>query len=342
MNRFALVCGALVLGALGNAAPASADFRVCNHTSYIVEAAVGYEAGTQMLTRGWTRVLPGDCSVALEGPLAAPEYFLYSRTSRAHSGPGYNWGGQIRLCAKESNFAIDVPVGATRCGSDDAFLMPFASVATGHKASWTATLTGTLHFANPAAARAAGIARLLGDVGYKVGQESGARAIADALAQFRARMRLPTNATDTDIFDALQTEALKTAAPAGYMICNDGQAELWAAIALKSPRISVSRGWWDVPAGACAKVLTEPLAFDAVYLHATRKGNPKLVSGTQNFCVADVAFEIYGNTRCTGRGLSEQGFATTSTKGVAGFAAHIGSNGLLPPPPKLPTASAHK
>jgi uncharacterized membrane protein len=342
MSRFALLWGAVVLGALSGAAPARADFRVCNQTSYILEAAAGYEAGTQMLTRGWTRVLPGDCSVALEGSLAAPEYFLYARTSRAHSGPSHNWGGQIRLCAKESNFAIDVPVGATRCGSDDAFLMPFASVATGHKANWTATLTGTSHFANPAAARGAGIARLLGDVGYKVGPGSNARTAADALAQFRARMRLPANATDTDVLDALQTEALKTAAPTGYIVCNDSPTELWAAIALKSPRNGVSRGWWDVPSGACAKVLTQQLTFDTVYLHATRKGNPKLVSGNQNFCVADVAFEIYGNTRCTGRGLSEQGFAATTTKGVAGFAAHIGSNGLLPPAPKLPPASAHK
>ena len=342
MNRFTACCGALLFGVAVQTAPASADFRVCNRTSYVLEAAVGYEASTQMLTRGWTRILPGDCNVALQGPLSASEYFLYARTSRAHTGPQHDWGGRIRLCAKDSNFAIDVPVGAMRCGSDDAFLVPFASVLTGHKAEWTTTLAGTLHYASPDAARAAGIARLLADIGYKLVPGATARATGHALAEFRARMRLPDKASNSDLFDALETEALKSAAPAGYTICNDGKFELWAAIALASSRVSVSRGWWDVPPGTCAKALTQPLSFDTVFLHATRKENPKLVIGLQNFCVADVAFEIYGNTRCTGQGLSEAGFAATTTKGLAGFAAHIGNAGLLPPAPKPPPASAAK
>ncbi|HEY6578117.1 MAG TPA: DUF1036 domain-containing protein, partial [Rhizomicrobium sp.] len=135
MKRVAVFCGALVLGAALDAAPAAADLRVCNRTSYIAYAAVGYESGLQMLTRGWTRVVPGDCATALQGPLSQPEYFVYARSSRAHAGPARAWGGRIRLCAKETNFAIDVPVGGAHCGSDDAFLMPFATISTGKKAS---------------------------------------------------------------------------------------------------------------------------------------------------------------------------------------------------------------
>lgn len=342
MRPSALICGATMLAAVFHAAPAAADFRVCNRTSYVLEAAVGFESGTQMLTRGWARVLPGDCGVALQGPLGASEYFLYARTSRVHSGPAHHWGGRIRLCAKDTNFAIDVPIGAVRCGSDDAFLMPFASMATGHKADWTTTLAGTLHFASPAAARLAGITRLLGDVGYKVGPASSAHSTVQALADFRARVRLPASVSDADLFKALEAEALKTAAPAGYSICNDSRTEFWAAIALRSSPVSVSRGWWDVPPGACAKALTTPLVFDAVYLHATRRGNPKLVGGPQNFCVADVAFEIYGNTRCTGKGLSQAGFALTLTKGLTGYIAHVGNDGLLPPPARLAPVRAAK
>ncbi len=108
--------------------------------------------GVQMLTRGWTRLAPGDCRTAPEGRLDQPSYFLYARNSRAHIGPARAWGGRIRLCAKETNFAIDVPVGTAHCGSDDAFLLPFASLATGHKASWTATLTEARRFSNMARA----------------------------------------------------------------------------------------------------------------------------------------------------------------------------------------------
>jgi uncharacterized membrane protein len=341
MKSLALVCGALVAG-VAVCGPAAADLRVCNHTSYIVNAAVGYESGTQMLTRGWTRVVPGDCSTALEGKLGQPAYFLYARSSRAHSGPARAWGGRIRLCAKETNFAIDVPVGAARCGSDDAFLLPFASLATGHKASWTTTLTGVNHYATPAAARAAGIARLLGDIGYTVGLGAKAASDAKALADFRSRLRLPAQASDAQLFDALETEAQKTAAPQGYSVCNDGQAELWAASALRAPHTSVARGWWDVPPGACAKVLTSALTVDTVYLRAESRRNKGLVGGPAKFCVTSTTFEIPGNTGCASRGQTLAGFAPTMTKGLSGFVAHIGNDGLLPPAPKLPQTDVRK
>jgi uncharacterized membrane protein len=340
MKRFAAIIGALVLAAVFQAVPAFADLKICNRTSYVINAAVGYESGTQMLTRGWTRLIPGDCGTALEGRLSQPAYFLYARSSRAHSGPARAWGGRIRLCAKETNFAIDVPVGAAHCGSDDAFLMPFASLPTGHKASWTTTLTEARHFTNMPAARAAGVARLLADIGYRVNQNTSPD--ARALADFRTRMRLPANVSGDDLFDALETEAQKTGAPEGYSVCNDGQSELWAAIALRSPRLSVSRGWWDVPPGACAKVLTMALSFDTVYLLAQKHGNNKLVGGTTTFCVADVAFEIFGDTDCPRRGLTNAGFAATSTKGQSGFVIHIGNDGLLPPAPKLPQPKSRK
>lgn len=337
MKAAALFVGALVAAIGLGGRSASADLRVCNRTSYIVYGAVGYESGTQMLTRGWTRVVPGECATALEGRLDQPAYFLYARSSRAHSGPARAWGGRIRLCAKETNFAIDVPVGAARCGSDDAFLMPFASLATGHKASWTTTLTGTNHFGTDAAARGAGIARLLADIGYRVGLGSSAVSDAGALADFRARLRLPPKAGDAQLFDALETEAQKTVAPEGYAVCNDGQVELWAAIALHEHGADVTRGWWDVPPGACAKILSNALAFDTVYLLAESRRNGKLVSGPTKFCVASVAFEHPGNIRCAGRGTTLAGFAATGTKGRTGFVAHIGNDGLLPPAP-TPTA----
>ena len=339
MRRLALFCGALVMAATFQAAPALADLRVCNRTSYIIYAAVGYESGLQMLTRGWTRIVPGDCGAALVGPLSEPSYFLYARSSRAHAGPARAWGGRIRLCAKETNFAIDVPVGDAHCGSDDAFLMPFASLSTGHKASWTTTLTGTRRFSSPQAARTAGIGRLLSDIGYHVNPEGGPAQDAKALADFRARLRLPSNVSNADLFDALETEAQKTAAPEGYSVCNDGQSELWAAIALRSPHLSVARGWWDVPPGACAKLLTIALSFDTVYLLAEKHGNNRIVSGTTTFCVTDVAFEIFGDTGCTKRGLSEAGFAATNTRGQSGFVVHIGDDGLLPPAPDLPRSN---
>jgi uncharacterized membrane protein len=338
MNPRAFAIAGLLAGALLCSGPAAADFRVCNQTSYILYAAVGYEAGVQMLTRGWTRVRPGDCGTTLQGILNQPAYFLYARGSRAHTGPMQAWGGRIRLCAKETNFAIDVPVGAARCASDDAFLVPFASVTTGQKASWTTTLTEPQHFATPAAATTAGITRLLGDIGYRVGSEP--HGAAQALADFRARMRLSSNAGDADLLDALETEALKSSAPAGYTVCNDGQAEIWAAIGLRLNRGGAARGWWDIPAGACARILTKPLNLMAVYLHATKVGNPNLVSGPTTFCTGTGSFELSPGTKCSGQGHSLLGFVETETKGLGGYVVHIGNSGLLPPAPKAALRAA--
>ncbi|HLY04834.1 MAG TPA: DUF1036 domain-containing protein [Rhizomicrobium sp.] len=340
MNRLAFAIAGLLTGALLYASPAAADFRVCNQTSFVLYAAVGYEAGVQMLTRGWTRVRPGECGTALQGSLNQPTYFLYARSSRAHSGPARAWGGRIRLCAKETNFAIDVPVGSARCASDDAFLVPFASVATGHKASWSTTLTEATHFATPASARAAAITRLLGDIGYKL--VTTPLGVARALTDFRSRMRLPATPGDNDLLDALETEALKSSAPSGYTVCNDGQGEIWAAIGLRLSRGNASRGWWDVPAGACARVLTRPLNTKAVYVHATKVGNPNLASGPTTFCTEHGSYELSAGAKCSGQQRSLMGFAETETDGLSGYVAHIGNAGLLPPAPKFVQLRASK
>jgi uncharacterized membrane protein len=342
MNRFAAVVAGLLASTMMRAGPAAADLRVCNQTSYVLYAAVGYEAGLQMLTRGWTRVRPGECASALEGDLNQPSYFLYSRSSRAHTGITHAWGGRIRLCAKETNFAIDVPVGTARCASDDAFLLPFASIATGRKASWTTTLTEAPSLATPVAAKAAGTTRLLRDLAYKLDANSPARVIAEALTDFRARARLSVKATDDEVLDALENEALKASAPAGYSVCNDGHAEIWAAIGLRLNRGSVARGWWDVPPGACARLLTKPLNVTAIYLHATKPGSPNFVNGPTTFCTGTGSFELPGSGRCAGQGQSARGFAETETKGLGGYVAHVGDRGLLPLPPKLVQPSVAK
>jgi uncharacterized membrane protein len=180
----------------------------------------------------------------------------------------------------------------------------------------------------------------LGDIGYKVdlGHQHGAATRDAALAKFRARMKMPAAASTSDLFDALETEALKAAAPAGYSICNDGDADIWAALGQRIGKTLVSRGWWRVAPGACAKAMTDALAIDKVYLLAEKTGNDHLVSGSTKFCLTDVAFEIFGNARCGARKLKEAGFAATDTKGLNGYAAHVSNTGLVPPARQLSQA----
>ena len=319
------------------AGPAGAAITVCNQTSYVLYTALGYQEGSQAVTQGWTRIAPGDCIAPKAQPPSASFYFLAARSSQAQSGPSHVWGGPLRYCVKDVDFNLRTPLGAQACAADDAFLLPFAPVDTHGAQSWTTTLTESPRINSLDMARATGIARLLGDVGYKVGVGAN-KTYADALKKFRARMKLPDKASVDDLFDALETEALKVAAPAGYSICNDSDGDIWAALGLKQGNDWLSRGWWHVAPGACAKAITAALATDNIYLLAERGGHSLLVTGADKFCITDIEFETHGRDKCAGHGLGEAGFAATNTKGVTGYAAHIGNKGLLPAAQSKPPA----
>ena len=313
------------------ASPANAALKLCNRTSYVLYASTAAQTGNTMLTRGWTRIVPGGCTVAIAGTLTASPYYVYARTSHAHSGPAHAWGGYTDLCVKDTDFTLNTALSVQRCQSDDAFTMPFASVQTGGKANWTTSFTQSPPLATSNAARQAGIARLLGDIGYKVGL-GGGDGVGTALEKFRVRMKLSETAGLTDLFDALETEAMKVASPSGYAICNDTDAPVWGALGLRDGAAWVARGWWKVMPGACARAITTRLASDRIYLLVEGHGNRRLVTGKENFCITGIAFEIEGRDRCTERGLTAAGFAVTNTRGLAGFTAHVSEDGLLPPP----------
>jgi uncharacterized membrane protein len=337
LGAFLFVFSAALLGA----GPAEADMHLCNQTSYVLYTAIGFKNGNGIATRGWTRIAPGDCALTIREPLTQSIYFIYARSSLAHSGPGRAWGGQFHLCTKDTDFTLQTPNGAPSCGSDDVFLMPFAAVSTHGHASWTTTFTESPQINTFYAAQQAGLARLLGDIGFK-GNLGEGKTHDEALAQLRARLKLPANASPDELFDALEAEALKATAPSGYSICNDSDGVVWAALAMPAGSNVVSRGWWKIAAGGCAKAITEPLATDRVYLLAEKHGNDHLVSGPAKFCVTNIEFEIFGNQRCTARGLIEAGFAVTNTKGASGFAAHIGNSGLVQPARPQPQARMPK
>lgn len=332
MRRTPSLCGAVPVCAFLLLAlppsPASAALKLCNRTSYVLYAATGLVRVPNVTTRGWTRIVPGACETAIEGPLAPSGTYVYARTSEAHSGPAHAWGGGGQMCVMDNDFSLTAPLGANRCPSDDAFEVPFAEVATKGAKSWSATFTLSPKIASLAQAREAGIARLLADSGYK----SGRNGTGQVLNKFRTRMKLPAGATAADLFDALETEALKVAAPAGYSICNDTDAAFWAALALKNGSAWVSRGWWKVTPGACARAMAAKLSTDKVYLLVERRKGGKLVSGGDVFCVTNITFETEGRENCPARGLIAAGFAPTNTRGRSGFTAHVGESGLLPPP----------
>jgi uncharacterized membrane protein len=332
MTRAALAVPALLLMALSclaTASPARAGLKLCNKTSYILYAATGMSAADGVSTKGWTRVVPGACALAMPGNLGTAPAYIFARTSQAYSGPAHTWGGNTKLCVANDDFSLDVPLTATRCPADESFDAPFSQVASNGAAAWTTTFTQTPALASLDAARQAGLARLLADNGYKAAKP-GSKEMTAELDKFRARMRMSGTADSSALFDALETEALKTAAPAGYSVCNDTDQAVWAALGEHAGKTWRSRGWWKVTPGTCARAITTPLTSEKVYLLVEGKGTNLIVTGKEKFCVTSIIFDVERRGNCKDRGLVERGFATTNTAGRAGFTAHVSEKGLLP------------
>ncbi|HWA91192.1 MAG TPA: DUF1036 domain-containing protein [Rhizomicrobium sp.] len=322
---------AIVAGAMLCAGPAHAELKLCNRTSYVLYAATGYAQGINAITQGWSRIVPGACQTAIPGRLTAHGYFVYARSSLGHAGITRAWGGKQKLCAKDATFALKVPLAALRCPADDTFELPFAGIDTHGKGGWTMSFDDTPAFASLKDAETAGIKRLLKDEGGRLGAvDAKPDKQADAaLASFKKRLNMKKDATPADLFDALETEALKTAAPSGYAICDDTTKAIWVAIGEAKNNKWVSRGWWKIAPGGCARAISEPLKADKIFILAQTPGGVPIVYGKEKFCTTNVEFEITGRGNCNTRGLVESGFAVTNVKGLSGFTAHVSEHGLV-------------
>jgi uncharacterized membrane protein len=342
MNFVRLCLGALALVICAAAAPpASAAMTACNRTSYVLYAATATENKDSIASQGWTRVAPGGCRTVLNADLSAPAYYIYARSSGAHSGQTHAWGGTRPICVKETNFITQNASDARQCSSDDFYTLPFATVDTHHLRNWTMTFSESPELSSLPQAQLAGLKRLLQDLGYKVGAIDGSpsKATDAAIADFRKRLRVAPTASIDDLFDALETEAMKTAAPAGYSVCNDTAKAVAAALGQKQGGTWVAHGWWKVGAGSCARLVADLTGIDSLYLFVQKVNGPALVTGADKFCVTDIQFDIEGRTNCTKRGLNEVGFLETKVRGLAGYSAHVGESGLVKPLPRHPPTS---
>ncbi|HEX4635239.1 MAG TPA: DUF1036 domain-containing protein [Rhizomicrobium sp.] len=321
---------ALLLAAGFTPAPAKAALTLCNRTSYILYAATAAIQSPKSQAQGWTRIAPGECQLARKEKLSAETYLVYARSGIAHSGPARAWGGAYPVCVKDTNFTITQAVTQPTCTTDDSFALPFAPLGNHGQGNWT------MNFDEQPAmslteAQLAGAKRLLKDNGYPIPRIDGRpdKQTGAALMDFRKRMNFAPNAGNAELFAALERESRGKAAPAGYTVCNDSRDVLLVALGQVKNSKALSRGWWTVQPGACARTITAPLKSDAVYLLAQKKNGAALVSGSRKFCTTTVIFDISGAENCASRGLSEKRFAMTPTKGVAGYVAHIGPVGLV-------------
>jgi uncharacterized membrane protein len=321
-----------VLALIALASPAEAALKLCNRTSYILYAATSSVVSPGSTTHGWIRIAPGDCQTALPEKLAAQSYLVYARSSLAYSGPQRAWGGNFPACVKEGDFTLHQSVTAPYCTGGTLFPVPFAAIDTRGRPDWTMTFDDQPTLPNLEAAQLAGAKRLLKENGYKIAtiDAKPSKATETALNNFRKKMHFPDRAGNAELFASLESEAQKRGqAPQGYTVCNDDKSDVVAAIG-EMAEGPVSRGWWRVTGGACARLITTPLKEPSVWLLVDRPGGPSLVSGPDLFCITAREFEIKGRGQCAQRGYAQAGFAKTPTNGLPGRIVHVSAKGLLP------------
>jgi len=317
---------------IGMTAPAAAHLRLCNQTSYILYVATASATKTELDARGWTRIVPGDCVLPIREALTAPTYFTYAVTSLAHAGAQRFWGGNVPICARNTDFVLRSKLPIAKCPAGAFYRMPFALRARGTHDSLKVVFAEA-DIKALKEARRAGIDRLLEDLGYHV-KVPGERARDQALEDFHRKARLPADSNEAELFAALETAGTKTVTPPGYTACNGSDRDLWVALGFDTARGKKTQGWWQVPRGGCSRLITTPLHVDHVYLRA--QGNGKngapVVDGPVKLCVRiDAEFDLADSKKCNGNGLSQAGFAVTDMRGRSGYVANIGENGLVQP-----------
>ncbi len=112
MSRTKLAFGRTLLGVatiMLPAAPALADFHLCNKTESRIGVAIGYQdAERGWVTEGWWNLPARSCETMLKGAPAARSYYLHA----IDYDRGGEWAGQTFMCTREREFTI---LGADNC-----------------------------------------------------------------------------------------------------------------------------------------------------------------------------------------------------------------------------------
>lgn len=308
-----LLSGLLVVGE--SSAQEEPGWRLCNKTSFIINAAVARPDGQSVVVEGWTKLRPGTCEVALEGPLTPGVHFLYGRSSDAHRGGERDWGGDRGLCVDPTgSFSVESPPQCSDFGLEERLFRP---VLVERRTGWQTMFTETNEYTFEQA-EAAGVQRLLEDAGVFSGRVDGllGRETRAAIREFLDAEGLAADTADADLIDFLEQSATARARDVGFTLCNRTERPIWGAIARMRGDEWESRGWWRLEAAGCARVIDMPLNQRDFYVYGEmEQGDGRvrtLKRASDPFCVARAKFAILGREDCENSAYRTALFAKTA------------------------------
>jgi uncharacterized membrane protein len=311
-----IALSAAIIPFLISAAPAHADLKLCNHMSYVIEAAIGIDDKAATATRGWFRIDPAACRVVLQGTLAADRILLNARALPVYGTSPIPQNGGDTLCIAPENFVI-AAARQCRAGQTPA---PFTQITptTADDGNQVAYLAEDSDY-DDEQARLAAIQRLLVIAGYDAAPIDGVDGpkTQAALAAFLKSRGLATDVVQSPTFFATMIDAVQAPSSTGLTWCNDTPHKVMAAVATDDGKTVTSRGWYRIEPGKCLHpdVISQPKqifsfaeAVDADNRTIKLKDKPLNWGGTRQLCTRESKFEINDQGDCGSRGLAAIGF----------------------------------
>lgn len=297
-----------------SAGGANAKYSLCNKTSYVLSASIGYVDSDRLATRGWWRLRPGQCKVVLTEQTNPGRYFVYAEAIPGHKGQMRTWSGDTPLCVE--NFGFFNLRNQEVCRDDPLRQRKFFAVDVTEEAggNWQTDFAEASNY-TVYSAEVAGVQRLLSDLGVNVGRIDGAmgRDTQRALNAYRKEKGLTEGSSiDDELIDALIEDANAREAKLGFFYCNKTNDPVWSAIAEPAEEDRyASRGWWKIEPGDCAKIIKGELQHDHYYVYGVIEegmNERPLVGGEKAFCVNAVMFKARNDLTCADQDLDEASF----------------------------------
>lgn len=302
--------------------PAEASVRLCNETSYVLQATAAYQQGVANKTEGWINIVPGSCEEALVDMPSNAQAFVYAKSDAAHAGQGLIFDGSERFCvgAENKRFTVEGRRDCRRRGLSEADLAPVAS----SNSRKTVTFTEKNDFGRRRA-RTAGVQRMLSELQYDIGPIDGfgGERTREAEAAYKLRYGVSGNTKGENLLDRLISTLRNEAKSRGLVLCNKTEHLAWAATGQLSDEQFESRGWVRVPANECAQVINQTLNSRYYFFYAeavtptgdvvVEAGRRKIWGGEKPLCSKPTRFVIKGDENCRRRGFDRHLFRQIDT-----------------------------
>jgi uncharacterized membrane protein len=302
---------------LASAGPAYADLKICNRMSYVVEVAIGIDEKAATATRGWFRIDPAACHVAVQGTLTADRILLNAHALGLYGSSPIPQNGSDTLCVASGNFVI-AAARQCRTGQTPA---PFTQITptTADDGNLVAYLAEDSEY-DDEQARLAGIQRLLVIAGYDAAPIDGVDGpkTQGALAAFLKGRGMPLDIAQAPNFFTMMVAAVQAPSATGLTWCNDTPHKVMAAVATDDGKTVTSRGWYRVDPGKCLhpdvtgqprQVFSFAEAVDGDNRTLKIRDKPLNWGGAKELCTRESKFEITEQGDCGSRGLAVTGFA---------------------------------